>query len=79
MPTPIRGLSQSPPLPAADLIEEPVLFVTEVEDGNCIAYKGQRIEYFTTFESPASVAAGERVFVMYVPFSQQCVIIGKLQ
>jgi len=56
-----------------------VLFVTEVEDGNCIAYKGQRIEYFTTFESPASVAAGERVFVMYVPFSQQCVIIGKLQ
>ena len=60
------------------ILEAPPTFVAEVEDSHCIAYKGQRIEYFTTFESPASIAALDRVLVMYVKETAQCLIIQKI-
>lgn len=58
------------------VVQEPIIFIAEVaEAANTIIWKGQRIEYFLTAESPASVTTGQRVRCMHVPECGQVFIL----
>jgi hypothetical protein len=75
MPLPIPGKYESGAPPE---VSEPVFFVGELLAGNMVSYCGVAIEVFLSVECPDIPAMGDRYQCMWIPESQQIMLIGKI-